>query len=272
MKTSHDKPQGKPRTARSAAKQGPAGLRSGAKPSAFAGGMRETDAPARQRRPAEPGIGNIERGGKNAGAFVSFADLGEGYAVVKLRPSRREGELYVQPALPRMKEPALLKVRNLLKKIAVQAPAAAAANDADSAAAQADNDVFTASLQADAMRARARLHEEGQLLASAQLCERLQVTRQSLSRAVAQQRLFALDGPGGRKLYPAFFGDAGLPRRELEQVAQSLGSLPGAVKWQFFTTPSHSLDGKTPVEGLSKGRLDDVLRAAAGFKERELGN
>lgn len=267
MKTPQHKPQPKPRAARAAGKQAPAAGYMTSSATAFAGGMRATDIPRSQRRPAKPGMLNTGNSDQ-ADAFESIDYLGEGFAVVKLRPSKRQGEQFVQPDLPRMKAVTFRRVKSLLKKIADAKPAVVT----DGAAAQADNDAFSASLQEEAMRWRTRLHEEGKLLASSQLCERLRVSRQSLSKAIAEQRLFALDGPGGRKLYPAFFGDASLPRRDLERAAQSLGPLPGALKWQFFTTPTHSLGGKTPVEALSRGKLDDVLRAAAGFLEREFGN
>jgi len=272
MKTTHNKPQLGARPGRLSAKQTPAGVRSGDKATAFAGGMRATDAPAPQRPPPEPGFNYSSKAGEGAGAFDALTELGDGYAIVRLKRSRRQGEAYVRPNLPRIKPDAFGKVRDLLERIAASLPGQAAPVDLDSETLQAENESFSAGLQQEAMRWRARLLEEGKLLASAQLCQRQGVTRQSLSKAVADQRLFALDGPGGRKLYPAFFADATSNKRDLERATLALGALPGAVKWQFFTTPTHSLGGKTPVEALSKGQLDAVLRAATGFRERELGN
>jgi hypothetical protein len=40
------------------------------------------------------------------------------------------------------------------------------------------------------------------------------------------------------------------------------------VKYQFFTSKAFSLGGKTPLEVLEEGRLDDVLRAATAFSQR----
>lgn len=198
---------------------------------------------------------------------TAFADLGDGYAIVRLVPSvPLPGKQSAAPAVP--KPIPVRTIRRLLTNLADRETPSGAAD----AAGQADNDAFMANLRQQANRSRADLLAEGKLLESAALCERLQVSRQAVSKAVAEHRLFSLDGDGGCKLYPAFYGDAALPRRDIEKVAQALGPLPGPVKWQFFTTPATSLQGKTPVEAISKGRIEDVLRAAAGFRERELGN
>lgn len=198
---------------------------------------------------------------------TAFADLGDGYAIVRLVPSvPLPGKQSAAPAVP--KPIPVRTIRRLLTNLADRETPSGAAD----AAGQADNDAFMANLRQQASRSRADLLAEGKLLESADLCERLQVSRQAVSKAVAEHRLFSLDGDGGRKLYPAFYGDAALPRRDIERVAQALGPLPGPVKWQFFTTPATSLQGKTPVEAISKGRIEDVLRAAGGFRERELGN
>ena len=95
----------------------------------------------------------------------------------------------------------------------------------------------------------------------------LNISRQALSKAVKAQRLFAVEA-GGERLYPAFFGDADLDRRQLERVAKELGELPGWQKWEFFTTPKASLGGLTPVEALKRGRYTETRRAAIGFLER----
>ena len=198
---------------------------------------------------------------------TAFSDLGEGYAIVRLAsPVPPSGKQSAAPAMP--KPIPVRTIRRLLTNLASRQTPSGAAD----VAGQADNDAFMADLRQQANRSRAHLLAEGQLLESADLCERLQVSRQAVSKAVAEHRLFSLDGDGGRKLYPAFYGDAALPRRDIERVAQTLGPLPGSVKWQFFTTPATSLQGKTPVEAISKGRIEDVLRAAGGFRERELGN
>lgn len=52
-------------------------------------------------------------------------------------------------------------------------------------------------------------------------------------------------------------------------MTQCLGSLPGWSKWQFFTTQKASLGNVTPLVALSRGKLDEVERAAMAFVERQ---
>ncbi|NHZ78670.1 hypothetical protein F2P44_05150 [Massilia sp. CCM 8695] len=94
------------------------------------------------------------------------------------------------------------------------------------------------------------------------------MTTQALGKAVQSKRMFTLDGPSGRKVYPAFFADPRCNREHIERVCQALGDWPGPSKWEFFTSPRESLNGLTPIEALVRGELDQVLRAAAAFQER----
>jgi hypothetical protein len=116
--------------------------------------------------------------------------------------------------------------------------------------------------------ARKKLLSSGALLPSVEFQTKLQVTRQAMSKAVAAHRLFHVPGPSGQQLYPAFYSDPRYDRRVLEKVSKQLGTLPGASKWQFFTTPKGSLKGATPLQALIDGKVDDVLKSAAGFAER----
>jgi hypothetical protein len=105
------------------------------------------------------------------------------------------------------------------------------------------------------------------LLGSADMRERLGVSRQALSAALRSQRLFALTGPSGDYFYPAFFADGRHDRAVLEKVSRALGSLPGGAKWEFFTTPRLSLGNRTPLQALARGQVDAVLAAAAAFAD-----
>ena len=114
---------------------------------------------------------------------------------------------------------------------------------------------------------RSELEKKGELVNSGVLADRMGVTRQAINKAVAEMRMFSLDGESGKKLYPAFFADASIDRRKLQAVSKALGQLAGSSKWQFFTNPRLSLGKKTPVEALRKGRYDEVLAAATAFLE-----
>lgn len=123
------------------------------------------------------------------------------------------------------------------------------------------------SLESNAQAARNRLAAARKVVPAGEIIAQLDISRQALSKAVQAHRLFAVEA-GGERLYPAFFADADLDRRQLERVAKELGELPGWQKWEFFTTPKASLGGLTPVEALKRGRYTETRRAAIGFLER----
>lgn len=127
---------------------------------------------------------------------------------------------------------------------------------------------FMNTLDGQAAAARAQALAAGSLLTAADFQRALGITRQAVSKAVNTCRMFYLDGPSGRQLYPAFFADATLDRRAIESVSEALKEMPGPSKWQFFTTPRASLGGKTPLEAIAQGGLAKVLLAAAAFRER----
>lgn len=136
----------------------------------------------------------------------------------------------------------------------------------DASPGPADSD-FMASLRSQESQRRRDDIEAGRLLGSAEMRERLGISRQALSAAVRAQRLFVLAGPSGDFLYPAFFADGRHDRAVLEKVSRALGSLPGGAKWEFFTTPRLSLGKKTPLQALAKGQVEEVLAAAAAFAD-----
>jgi hypothetical protein len=95
--------------------------------------------------------------------------------------------------------------------------------------------------------------------------------------------LFFLEGPNGATYFPAFFADEKYEKRALRRVARALEGQSGANKWLFFTSPSVSLGGLTPLEILAGKKpgaragfnaeererigMDSVLKAAAAFSE-----
>lgn len=122
-------------------------------------------------------------------------------------------------------------------------------------------------LAIEAMNERSALLRARRIVSSKDMCESLDFSRQALSKAVKDQRMFTV-AIGHDRFYPAFFADAELDRHQLESVARELGDLPGWSKWQFFTTPKASLDGATPLEALKNGRYNEARRAAVGFADR----
>lgn len=129
------------------------------------------------------------------------------------------------------------------------------------------NKVFMANFAVKERRAITRLEQAGSLIDSQALAERLQMTRNGVNKAAQERRMFSLTGAGGKKLFPAFFADPGLERKQLESVCKELGDLPATSKWQFFTNSRLSLAKKNPIDALRKGKYAEVLAAANAFKE-----
>jgi hypothetical protein len=129
-------------------------------------------------------------------------------------------------------------------------------------------DAIMTQARADAAVQLKKKIARGELVSSKEMQDRLHVSRQSISRAVNEGRLFAIVGPAGANYYPAFYADPKHDRRLVEQVIRQLGTLPPTVKYHFFTSQSFSLNGKTPLEALQEGQLEQVLRVATSHVER----
>lgn len=152
------------------------------------------------------------------------------------------------------------KVRGVLEKFRSHQQEAPVEN--------AENQKFMRNLKAQATLSRMKHVDDGTLIKSSELWKRLGVSRQAGSKAINEFRIFSIDGPGGVNLCPAFFADPEYDRATLEVVSKELGAIPGPSKWQFFTTPKVSLKGKTPLEAIKSGQINEVISAAVGFKER----
>lgn len=131
-----------------------------------------------------------------------------------------------------------------------------------------DNAEYVAGLRRDSAAALQRRIDSKALLSPREFQAALGISKQSINEALKSRRMFALIGPGGEFYYPAFYADAMLDRRSLEKVTKALGDMPAASKYFFFTSKSTMLGAVTPLEGLQKGRLQDVLIAASAFKDR----
>lgn len=98
--------------------------------------------------------------------------------------------------------------------------------------------------------------------------------RQSLSWSVGKVAKAVADGTvfvvlqGGQQLYPSFFADASLKRRQLFAVTRMLKDLDGFTKWQFFVGAKGSLGGSTPLAALREGKFRQVKVTADGYAER----
>lgn len=194
-------------------------------------------------------------------------DLGKGFVVIKLRP---ESSRKARQGLPTANLLSMLntsfpdislnQIHSLLKQQIKVPPVRSGSVRA--------NREFTAQLNKQSLDFRQRQRDEGLLLTSADFLAPLGISRQALSKAVKEQRMFYVEGPSNTQLYPAFFVTDKHQRRLLEKVSRALGDLPGPSKWQFFITPKLSLGGRSPVKAIQDGDLDRTLTAAAAFKGR----
>ena len=103
--------------------------------------------------------------------------------------------------------------------------------------------------------------ESRELLSIDEFCEVVGVTRDWLSDALTEGRLFAITGPHGRSFFPAFYADASIKRADIEQVARVLSPRDPSSQYWFFISVRTSLQA-TPLDALRAGRLDAVIRAA----------
>lgn len=105
------------------------------------------------------------------------------------------------------------------------------------------------------------------LVAEGEFAEALGCSVQSIGELAITGKLFFVERDGVR-LYPSFFADATLDRRQLVAVLKLLGDLNSSTKWRFFTSGKGSLGGLTPLEALRQGKLRQVKRTAEGFAQR----
>lgn len=235
----------------------------------------------RRPRMAQPDVNKtLEASIKKIGA--RGVKLGEGFVLIKIdvpkgASLRAKGTvLALEPQqLPGVPPVSSTELEELLARFAASRelkanskrgkPANASKTDATSS--PQENQAFLTRFAANEMANRTRLEKQGELVSSQALADQMGITRQAITKAVKDLRMFALDGIAGQKLYPAFFADPTLDRSQLSKVSKELGQLAGPSKWQFFTSPRSSLGRSSPIDALRKGKFADVLVAATAFKE-----
>lgn len=131
-----------------------------------------------------------------------------------------------------------------------------------------DEDVSDEDVIAESQTNRRKLVEARELLTSVQLQAALSMSRQAVSFAVREKRFFRVE-VDGQDYFPAFFVHANVDRRVLESIAKELGSLPGWLKWDFFTAPRETLAGMTALEALARGKEELVREVARRFVAEE---
>lgn len=217
--------------------------------------------------------GPVSRTVLEGGAVEKAADLGGGYVLIKVVQSPR-GRMRAD-STPALNVPLIpvTDIEELLRHAAGRTSTRRLRRKTVGATkiAAEDNQELMARLDQGALERRTKMREQGLLLTSSEICSQLGISRQALSKAVSGTRMFYLDGPSNSQWYPSFFVRDKEGRRQIESISVALGDLSGPMKFQFFSSPKHSLNGETPVKALEAGRIEDVLRSAEAFRERSLG-
>lgn len=219
--------------------------------------------------PSRAGKGQLAVAKTRQLPIAEMTDLGNGYVIARITPHEhwQDQAPAQQWAIPNPELDQVLK-SYLAKLEADLLPAPPAAPPAAHTKRQDANQVWLEKMQKEQAEGRANMLANGTLLLSEQFQQQLGLSRQAISKAMREKRMFALEGTNGKLLYPAFFADQQYDRRQLGKVSQALGDLPSGSKFQFFTTGKMSLAGKTPLQALAEGELAQVLVTARGFMER----
>ncbi|MEX3999689.1 hypothetical protein AB4Y38_12415 [Paraburkholderia sp. EG285A] len=128
-----------------------------------------------------------------------------------------------------------------------------------------DDDVSDTDIQVEVQENHRKILAGGLLLTSADLQTALSMSPQELGDATHSKRFFTVD-VDGKDYYPAFFVNSGFDLQVLERISELLGSLPGWVKWLFFTSPRETLGDVNALEALASGRealVNDVAQRFA---------
>ena len=96
----------------------------------------------------------------------------------------------------------------------------------------------------------------------------LKLSRQAVDKRRAANQLLALTQGRSGYSYPSFQFEDGKTLDGLEEVLRNLSALDPWMQLRIFTSPHERLGGKTPVEALRGGRVNDVVGAASGYGEQ----
>jgi len=113
---------------------------------------------------------------------------------------------------------------------------------------------------------REMLRAEGGALSTQKLAGHLGITPQGLGRKRERNQVFWLD-VGDGYVYPAFqVGKNGL-LRGIREVLDAFTVDDPWMRVNFMLTGDIRLGGRRPIDLLRKGKIDDVIKAAAAYGE-----
>jgi hypothetical protein len=117
-------------------------------------------------------------------------------------------------------------------------------------------------------RKKQMLEASGGALSSEQVSEVLGISRQAVDKRRSSNQLLALTQGRRGNSYPSFQFDDGKTIKGLESVLSQLKALDPWMQLVFFTTPNERLGGKTAIEGLQDGMVEEVTHVAGGYGEQ----
>lgn len=120
-------------------------------------------------------------------------------------------------------------------------------------------------------RKQQMLDAVGGALSSEQVSEVLGISRQAVDKRRASNQLLALTQGKRGYSYPSFQFEDGKTITGLEEVLGELEDLDPWMQMVFFTSPHQRLKGKSPLEQLRKGSVNEVKAAASGYGEQGAG-
>lgn len=130
------------------------------------------------------------------------------------------------------------------------------------------DDPFIAAKFRGLKRKKQMLETAGGTLTSEQVAEILGISRQAVDKRRSSNQLLALTQGKRGYSYPSFQFDEGKTISGLEEVLGELKSLDPWMQMVFFTNPHERLNGKTPMESLQKGSIEQVKSIAVEYGEQ----
>ena len=117
-------------------------------------------------------------------------------------------------------------------------------------------------------RRQEMLKAAGGTMTSEQVAEALNLSRQAVDKLRSSNQLLALTQGRRGYCYPSFQFDEGKTLDGIERVLKGLSSVDPWMQLNFFTTPDERLEGKSPIEALQQGKINEVARIAGTYGEQ----
>lgn len=136
------------------------------------------------------------------------------------------------------------------------------------AISQIEDDALLAAKMRGLRRKMQMLQTAGGVLSSEQVAQVLGISRQAVDKRRSSNQLLALTQGRRGYSYPSFQFHEGMAINGLEEVLSQLKALDPWMQLVFFTSANERLGGKTPIESLQAGLMEEVKAVANGYGEQ----